>query len=88
MANIGELLDAIFGLIRTILNIFSGILQSLTGGDAKAKPTESTTPAARPITPPTKPDVPDFVRASSRDPNYQTIAMLGTEDVFEKKKSV
>ncbi|KAI6209769.1 hypothetical protein M3Y96_00255800 [Aphelenchoides besseyi] len=85
MANISEVLDAIFGLIRTIMNIFSGILQSLTGGDAK--PTESSNPAAPPITPPTKPAVPDFVRASSRDPNYQTIAMLGNEDVFDKKKN-
>ncbi|KAI6209866.1 hypothetical protein M3Y96_00266600 [Aphelenchoides besseyi] len=88
MSNISQLLDAIFALIRTIINIFSGILQSLTGGAAKAKPTESSTPAAPSIPPPTKPAAPDFVRANSRDPNYQTLAMLGPEDVFEKKKSI
>ncbi|KAI6229937.1 hypothetical protein M3Y99_01115500 [Aphelenchoides fujianensis] len=70
-------------LVDGIVNGPSGFKDK---GEVLSAPKASKDGAASGTPPPiSKPPGADFVHANRRDPQYQTLAMLGNEDVFQKK---
>ncbi|KAI6205019.1 hypothetical protein M3Y94_00744300 [Aphelenchoides besseyi] len=82
-SGLGELIDILFGLIRTILSILTEVFESMIGSKDHNRPVESPYEPPTPLgfVTPIKPSTSDLVRD-----NHNSTAMKPGE-VVEKKKA-